>query len=124
MRSVSTNSRLSPSLIAATTATAHSEPSEPIETSDEPTAADVATAPQPNTFEDGRLDEEPGDSTARVIARGALFVPRMVFVTITKPFEGAAWLFERFQLGERYYQVFWNAERTAGVFPTPNGPSF
>ncbi|MGE0400193.1 MAG: BamA/TamA family outer membrane protein [Kofleriaceae bacterium] len=102
---------LGASLIAATAATAHTE-------SDEPTAADVASAPPPNTIEDGRLDDEPGDSTARVIARGALFVPRMVFVTVTKPFEGGAWLFERFQLGERYYRVFWNDERTAGVFPT------
>ncbi len=101
---------LGATLLVATTATAHSD--------DEPTAADVATAPAPNTYEDGRVDEEPGDSTARVIARGALFVPRTVLSIVFKPIEGAAWVFERYQLGERYYQVFWNDERTAGVFPT------
>lgn len=103
---------LGASLLAATTATADAE------TTDEPTAADVATAPAPNTIEDGRLDEEPGDSTARVIARGVLFVPRTVFTLAFKPVEGLAWLYERYQLGERYYQIFWNDARTAGLFPT------
>lgn len=101
---------VSASLIAATTPTAHAE---------EPTAAEVAAAPVPGTIEDGRIDGgDPGDSPARQFARGVLFVPRTLFTIVFKPVEGVAWLYERYQLGERYYQIFWNDARTAGFFPT------
>ena len=84
---------------------------------DEPTAADVATAPRPGE-ESGRVDAEPGDSTARLVARGGLFLPRMAFAALLKPVEGVVWVEERYQIRARAQRLFWNAAGTAGLMPT------
>jgi len=84
---------------------------------DEPTAADVAGAPRPGE-ESGRLDEiDPGDSTGRKLARGVLFVPRAALEIVFAPVRGLVWAFDRYDLMERYYDIFFNDARTFGVTP-------
>ncbi len=81
------------------------------------TAASVAGAPRPGA-ETGRIDPvDQGDSTARVIGRGALFLPRKLFALVMAPARGAMWAYDRYDLENLYYRVFYNADRTIGLFP-------
>jgi hypothetical protein len=64
------------------------------------TAAEVASAPRPGD-ESGRLDQEAGDSTLRVAARGVLFVPRMAVTLVTTPFHGLIWAEDRYSATDR-----------------------
>ncbi len=85
---------------------------------DEPSAADVASAPAPGD-ESGRSDPARDDSSiVRDVGRGALFVPRIALEVAAAPVRGGIWAFERYQLEERYYQLFFNDARTMGVYPT------
>lgn len=81
------------------------------------TAADVRTAPLPGQ-EGGQLQPDPGDSTLRVIGRGILFVPKLAIEAVLSPFRGAIWANDRYRLEDAYYRVFYNADRTIGLFPT------
>jgi hypothetical protein len=84
----------------------------------EPTAADTAEAPVPGD-ESGRLDRvDPGDSGFRMLARAALWVPRVVTEAVLSPVRGSVWAYDRFQLYDVYYRVFWNDARTIGLYPT------
>jgi hypothetical protein len=84
----------------------------------EHTAADVAGAPLPGE-ESGRLDPiDTGDSTARVVGRAALFLPRMLIQVVFLPIHGLVWLNSRYDLEGRYYRTFFNESRTIGVYPT------
>lgn len=82
------------------------------------TAADVANAPAPGE-ESGRLDKVPdGDSAGRMIGRGILFLPRYaVDLVLTVPRTGL-WATERYQLVDRYNQIFYNDAKTIGLYPT------
>jgi len=69
--------------------------------------------------ENGGVDaNEPQESTARAIARGALFVPRLAVEIGQLPFEGAVYLLDRYQLDSLYYRTFYNDHRTFGIVPT------
>lgn len=68
--------------------------------------------------ESGRIDEDDGDSSARVLTRGALFLPRLVLQAAILPGRGAIWVYDRYQLAERYYRVFCSDDRTFCVVPT------
>ncbi|HEX3479066.1 MAG TPA: BamA/TamA family outer membrane protein [Kofleriaceae bacterium] len=81
------------------------------------TAADVRTAPLPGQ-EGGQLEPDPGDSTLRVIGRGILFVPKLAIELVLSPVRGAIWADDRYRLEDAYYRVFYNGDRTIGVFPT------
>jgi len=81
------------------------------------TAADVRTAPLPGQ-EGGQLQPDPGDSTLRVIGRGILFVPRLAIEVVLSPFRGAIWADDRYRLEDAYHRVFYNGDRTIGLFPT------
>ena len=84
------------------------------------TAADVAAAPIPG-HESGRLDDiDPGDSVLRVLGRGGLFIPKLVVEVALSPLRGTVWAEDRYQLSELYYRVFFNADRTIGMYPTAN----
>jgi hypothetical protein len=84
----------------------------------EPTAGDVAGAPAPG-LESGRTDAgDPGDSPFRVIARGALFVPKLAVEAAFAPLQGAVWAEDKYQLEDLYYRIFFNADRTIGIYPT------
>jgi hypothetical protein len=85
---------------------------------DEPTAVDVTGAPLPGA-ESGRIDPgEPIDSTARKVGRGVLFVPRLAVGTVFAPVRAGIWAYDRYQLKERYLDLFFNDARTFGVLPT------
>jgi hypothetical protein len=81
------------------------------------TAADVRTAPLPGQ-EGGQLQPDPGDSTLRVIGRGILFVPKLAIEVALSPFRGAIWADDRYRLEDVYHRVFYNTDKTIGLFPT------
>ena len=81
------------------------------------TASEVEGAPLPGA-ESGRTDRvDPGDSGFRILARGVLFVPKLAVELAGTPVRGSLWAYDRFQLGERYYQLFYNDARTVGLYP-------
>ena len=64
----------------------------PVPPEQEPSAADVAEQPVPGN-ESGRTDVvDPGDSTARVIGRNALFLPKVATDVVLSPVRGTIWL--------------------------------
>jgi hypothetical protein len=82
------------------------------------TAADVQNAPLPGT-ESGQIRGlDRGDSAFRIAARGALFVPRLAVAVALSPVRGAFWANDRYRLEDLYYRVFYNDDRTIGLFPT------
>jgi Omp85 superfamily domain len=86
----------------------------------ERTAADVADAPVPGD-ESGRVEPEPiegGDSAARQVARGLLFFPKIVVTGVLAVPRGGVWVFDRYDLMNQYYRVFYNDARTIGLHPT------
>ena len=90
----------------------------PVPPEQEPSAADVADQPTPGN-ESGRTDQvDPGDSTARVIGRNALFLPKVATDVVLSPVRGTIWLWDRYQLEDLYYRLFFNADRTIGLYPT------
>jgi outer membrane protein assembly factor BamA len=96
-------------LLAATANVAHA---------DELTAAEVAGAPTPGD-ESGLVESvDPGDSVARRIARGVLFVPRVALDVAFFPIKLGATGLERYQVIERAKRFFFNDAMTFGVFPT------
>jgi hypothetical protein len=84
---------------------------------DEPTAADVETAPLPGT-ESGRTDPAEHDSLLRNIGQGTLFVPRVAVQVTMAPVRASVWAFDRYKLVERWKQVFFNDAETYGMYPT------
>ena len=99
-----------------------SEPVEPVPSAPEPVEP-VPSEPEPVGHarpgeEGGRVDAEEQDSTARVVARGALLVPRFLLEAVLAPVQGSVWVFDRYQLEDRYYDTFYNADRTFGITPT------
>ncbi len=81
------------------------------------TAAEVATAPLPGS-ETGRIDPPDGDSTWRQIARGALYVPRLVVDALLAPFRGALWVNEHYHVTDWYDRIFYNDAHTIALYPT------
>ena len=80
---------------------------------------DVASAPLPGN-ESGQIVTDDGDrSTAgQSIARGVLFVPRVLVEGLLLPIRGGVWLDDRYELKDLYYRIFYNADRTFGIVPT------
>lgn len=84
----------------------------------ETTAADVAGAPVPGD-ESGRIDGgDGGDSLLRRGVRGILFVPKVAVDVALTPVRATVWAFDRYNLIDRYYRVFFNDDRTIGLIPT------
>ncbi|HUJ59410.1 MAG TPA: BamA/TamA family outer membrane protein [Kofleriaceae bacterium] len=81
------------------------------------TAADVAADPLPGD-ESGRIDPLDTDSVARRMGRVALFVPKLLLEAAFAPMRAGVWAEDRYQLDELYYRVFYNADRTVGLYPT------
>jgi hypothetical protein len=82
------------------------------------TAADVQDALLPGDESGQITDLDRGDSAFRVAARGTLFIPKLVMAAALSPVRGAIWAEDRYRLEELYYRVFYNADRTIGLFPT------
>lgn len=106
--------------IASTTTTPPLPPSEPAPqpVKREPCADDVVGAPVPGQ-ESGRSDPgDDGDSTLRVLGRDALWLPKMIVDLGLSPIRGGVWLYDRYQLDQLYYRVFFNDDRTIGLTPS------
>jgi hypothetical protein len=83
----------------------------------ETTAQDVQGAPLPGN-ESGRIDPPAKDSTARVVARYALFVPKVAWELVNAPIRTAIWADEYYALTPLYYSLFYNHDQTLSVTPT------
>ncbi|HTR53458.1 MAG TPA: hypothetical protein VMJ10_22350, partial [Kofleriaceae bacterium] len=81
-----------------------------------PAAEPVGHAPPGE--ESGRVDAPEQDSTARVVARGALLVPTFLLEAVLAPAQDSVWALDRYQLEDRYYDLFYNADRTFGITPS------
>jgi hypothetical protein len=84
----------------------------------EVTAADVRDAPLPGNESGQSTALDGGDSAFRIAARGALFVPKLAVTAALSPVHGAFWANDRYRLEDLYYRVFYNDDRTIGLFPT------
>jgi hypothetical protein len=65
-----------------------------------------------------RIAPDDDDDPGRMILRGVLFVPRAVTFVLFAPIRGILWLIETYDIPERLIDVFYNDDRTFGVFPT------
>ena len=84
----------------------------------EASASDAKGAPTPGT-ESGRIDDgDDGDSVLRIAVRGLLLLPKIAIQVVFAPIRGGVWAYERFQLGARVHDVFFNDEGTIGLYPT------
>jgi len=84
---------------------------------DEPSAAEVESAPVPGT-ESGRTDPADHDSVLRDIGQGALFVPRVAVEVALSPVRASVWALDRFQLVDRFKRIFFDDSETYGLYPT------
>lgn len=81
-------------------------------------ADDVRAAPKPGD-EHGRLDEiDSGDSVARQIARGFLWIPRLPIMLVAQPVRGALYLQDRYYAAEVVGSLFYSDDKKIAVFPT------
>jgi hypothetical protein len=84
---------------------------------DQAPAPDVAGAPLPGE-ESGQTWREPGPSTGHSIGNGVLLVPRAIVWTVLLPVRGVIWVYDKYDLNDRYYATFYNPARTFGITPT------
>ncbi len=108
-------------MVAPTVPAAATDPPAPVAAPAPPpevSAADVRGAPPPGA-ESGRTDDvDDGESAIRAMGRGALFVPKLAFELGMAPIRGTVWADNRYHLEDRYYQVFFSADRTIRLYPT------
>ncbi|HEX7836741.1 MAG TPA: BamA/TamA family outer membrane protein, partial [Kofleriaceae bacterium] len=99
---------------------ASAEPQPPSEPAAQPprelTAADVAADPVPGQ-ESGRADPGDGDSMARRIGRGLLYLPRLAIDLALTPPRVAIWANDRYHLLDWYDRLFFNDTHTIGLSP-------
>ncbi len=92
------------------------EPEAAAPVNDEPAAADVARAPLPGE-ESGRIDEPEGDSVWRDIGQGVLTPPRVAMEVAMAPVRATVWTVDRYQLVDRFKQIFFDDTETYGLYP-------
>jgi outer membrane protein assembly factor BamA len=80
-------------------------------------ADDLDGAPPPGD-ESGRVDQiDDGDSTARVVGRSVLLVPRAAFELAVSPVRAGLWTYERYQIGDLWRATFFTKSMNVGVYP-------
>lgn len=80
--------------------------------------ASVATAAPVPGEESGLVsDDHPETSTGTKVARGALWVPKGLFELISWPLGGVVWVYDRYQLNDWYYRIFYSDDRNISVVP-------
>jgi hypothetical protein len=85
---------------------------------DDLTAGDTAGAPPPGQ-ESGRVEGgDPPVSISRAVGRGVLLVPRLLVTAAFAPVRGLVWVYDRYQISERYKRIFFNTSETIGIVPT------
>lgn len=63
-------------------------------------------------------DESEHTSEGRDIARGVLFIPRWIAWYLLLPMRGAIYVYDRYDLRNRYDRTFYNTDRTFGIHPS------
>lgn len=80
-------------------------------------AADVAGAPRPGQESGVARAESHPEHALLWVPRTLLFVPRLALEVVDAPIRGFLWAYERYDLRDRAYQIFFNEEGTIGLFP-------
>jgi len=81
-------------------------------------AKDVAGAPKADKASGVVVAKQTNGATALlIIPRVLLFLPRWAFEAAMLPVRGGLWAYERYQIGERTKNIFFNDDGTFGIFP-------
>jgi hypothetical protein len=81
-------------------------------------AASVRHAPsQAQVTGIARGEPDSTGNNLRVVPRVLLFPGRVVIAIVDAPMRGSFWLYERFQLRERFKAIFFNDTGTVGLYP-------
>jgi hypothetical protein len=90
----------------------------PVQQTPPPDVGATIDAPPPGE-ESGRVDPgDPGDSIGRKTARVVLFIPKVLFEIAVLPFDGLAYVQDKYQLEDYYYRMFYYRDRTIAILPT------
>ncbi len=80
--------------------------------------ASAATAAPVPGDESGLVSgDQEETSTGTEIARGALWVPKKLFQLLALPFRGFVFVYDRYQLNDWYYRIFYTRDRQISVVP-------
>jgi len=79
---------------------------------------DVTGAPIPGNESGQTWNDEAEPNPSRAMARGVLAIPKALVWVVLLPIRGGLWVYDRYDLNDRYYNTFYNAERTFGIVPT------
>jgi hypothetical protein len=81
-------------------------------------SASVAKAPTPEQARGIAVAEpDSAGNHLRVVPRVLLFPLRVVVAVVDAPLRGGFWLYERFQLRDRFKAIFFNDTGTVGLYP-------
>ncbi len=81
-------------------------------------AASVASAPTPEQAPGiAKAEPDTAGNNLRVVPRVLLFPMRVVLAVVDAPLRGGFWLYERFQLRDRFKAIFFNDTGTVGLYP-------
>jgi hypothetical protein len=80
-------------------------------------ASAATAAPVPGDESGLVAGDHEESSTGTEIARGALWVPKKLFQLIALPFRGFVWVYDRYQLNDWYYRIFYTRDRQISVVP-------
>ena len=127
LRSVPMNRLLALTLVLCAARTATAEPvvvvtdpprrSEPTGVEPVPLPPPVEPAAKPDQVSGIAVDDEPRTSRAAWIPRALLFVPRLVFWGAVQPVRGAAYVYEKYDLRNRFFEATFTDDRRFGAYP-------
>jgi hypothetical protein len=81
-------------------------------------SASVSKAPTPEQASGiARAEPDSAGNNLRVVPRVLLFPVRIVLAVVDAPFRGGFWLYERYQLRDRFKAIFFNDTGTVGLYP-------
>jgi hypothetical protein len=92
----------------------------------EPTDVEPAPAPLPPPVEPAArpdqvsgiaVEDEPRTSRLVWIPRALLFVPRMIFWGAVQPLRGATYVYEKYELQQRFFDATFTDDRRFGIYP-------
>src|SRR4051812_9242289 len=74
-------------------------------------------APRPDQASGIEVPDDPPPHRARSIARGLLLFPRAIVWTVAQPIRGATYVYERYELRERFIDATFTDDRKLGIYP-------
>ncbi len=75
------------------------------------------TLPRPDAASGLAVAPAPASSAALAVPRALLLLPRAAFEIVSAPIRGGLWVYDRYDVGRRAVDLFFNDERTFGVYP-------